>query len=64
MEGSGFDPLYDGEINLDPSISLHSDGVGHLGHHDQNGFEASVFDDNLLSRRTMRDTDLSKKWPA
>jgi len=55
-EGRGFDPLYDGEINLDPSINLHSDGVGHLGHHEQNGFEASVFDDqdaNLLSRRTM-----------
>ena len=36
-EGSGFDPLYDGEFNLDPSISLDSDGVGHLGHHEPSG---------------------------
>jgi len=27
-EDNGFDPLYDGEVNLDPSINLHSDGVG------------------------------------
>jgi len=64
-EGSGFDSVYDdGEVNLDPSINVHSDGVGQLGHHEQNGFEASVFDDqdtNLLSRRTMTDAEFEQK---
>jgi len=62
-EGSGFDPLYDGEVNLDPSINLHSDGVGQLVN-EQNSFEASVFDvqdANLLSRRTMTNAEFEQK---
>ena len=62
-QGNGFDPLYDGDVNLDPSVNLHSsDGVGHLGPH-ENGFQTSMFDDqdsNLLSRRTMMDAEFEK----
>ena len=64
-EGSGFDPLYDGDVNLDPSANLHCNGgVDHHDPQEQNGFQASMFDDqdsNILSRRTMTDAEFEQK---
>ena len=64
-EGSGFDPLYDGDVNLDPSVNLHCNGgVDHHDPQEQNGFQASMFDDqdsNILSRRTMTDAEFEQK---
>ena len=55
-ESSGFHPLYDGDVNLEPSVNLYCNcGVDHYDPQEQNGFQASMFDDqdsNILTRRT------------